>query len=247
MHNRGERIGQKHASSNRCPHSAPSSGRGRSIRTRCRPARARLRIQSGIHGPRKCLSQRVHPGSQPKEIERRYEDIAAFAEIGSFIDQPVKTYSSGMTVRLAFAVAIHVDPEILLVDEALAVGDIYFRQRCMRKVHELRSSRCNDPICVSQHGRREGDWRPLPLARSRQDSRAWPERHRRREVSRCHGREGFGISWFTSRGCYPTPVRLAAPPEVLDISPTSTTGMATDERRITGIAVYDEFGRETPS
>ena len=53
-------------------------------------------------------------------------------------DQPVKTYSSGMVVRLAFAVAIHVDPEILLVDEALAVGDVYFRQRCMRKVHELR-------------------------------------------------------------------------------------------------------------
>ena len=62
-----------------------------------------------------------------------------FAEIGDFIDQPVKTYSSGMVVRLAFAVAIHVDPEILLVDEALAVGDVYFRQRCMRKVHELRS------------------------------------------------------------------------------------------------------------
>ena len=79
-------------------------------------------------------------GLSRKEIERRYADIAAFAEIGSFIDQPVKTYSSGMTVRLAFAVAIHVDPEILLVDEALAVGDIYFRQRCMRKVHELRSS-----------------------------------------------------------------------------------------------------------
>ena len=50
----------------------------------------------------------------------------------------MKTYSSGMAVRLAFAVAIHVEPEILLVDEALAVGDIYFRQRCMRKVHEMR-------------------------------------------------------------------------------------------------------------
>src|SRR4029079_12599837 len=79
-------------------------------------------------------------GLSQAEIERRYPDIAAFAEIGDFINQPVKTYSSGMTVRLAFAVAIHVDPEILLVDEALAVGDIYFRQRCMRKVHELRSS-----------------------------------------------------------------------------------------------------------
>src|SRR5208337_52851 len=56
------------------------------------------------------------------------------------IDQPVKTYSSGMAVRLAFAVAIHVDPDILLVDEALSVGDVYFRQRCMRKVHELREN-----------------------------------------------------------------------------------------------------------
>jgi lipopolysaccharide transport system ATP-binding protein len=74
------------------------------------------------------------------QIDKRYNSIAAFAEIGDFIDQPVKTYSSGMSVRLAFAVAIHVDPEILLVDEALAVGDIYFRQRCMRKVHELRSN-----------------------------------------------------------------------------------------------------------
>jgi ABC-type polysaccharide/polyol phosphate transport system ATPase subunit len=78
-------------------------------------------------------------GLSRKEIDARYQAIEEFAEIGSFIGQPVKTYSSGMAVRLAFSVAIHVDPEILLVDEALAVGDIYFRQRCMRKVHELRS------------------------------------------------------------------------------------------------------------
>jgi ABC-type polysaccharide/polyol phosphate transport system ATPase subunit len=78
-------------------------------------------------------------GLTTRQIDRRYQDIEAFAEIGQFIDQPVKTYSSGMVVRLAFAVAINVDPEILLVDEALAVGDIYFRQRCMRKVHELRA------------------------------------------------------------------------------------------------------------
>jgi lipopolysaccharide transport system ATP-binding protein len=77
-------------------------------------------------------------GLTTRQIEERYNDITSFAEIGDFIDQPVKTYSSGMVVRLAFAVAINVDPEILLVDEALAVGDIYFRQRCMRKVHELR-------------------------------------------------------------------------------------------------------------
>ena len=78
-------------------------------------------------------------GLSAKQIDLKFAEIAEFAEIGDFIDQPVKTYSSGMVVRLAFAVAIHVDPEILLVDEALSVGDIYFRQRCLRKVHELRS------------------------------------------------------------------------------------------------------------
>jgi ABC-type polysaccharide/polyol phosphate transport system ATPase subunit len=77
-------------------------------------------------------------GLTTRQIERRYAEIEHFAEIGGFINQPVKTYSSGMAMRLAFAVAIHVDPEVLLVDEALAVGDLYFRQRAMRKVHELR-------------------------------------------------------------------------------------------------------------
>lgn len=78
-------------------------------------------------------------GLSKSEIDRRYRLIEEFAEIGEFIHQPVKTYSSGMVVRLAFAVAINVDPEILLVDEALAVGDTWFRHRCMRKVHELRA------------------------------------------------------------------------------------------------------------
>jgi lipopolysaccharide transport system ATP-binding protein len=79
-------------------------------------------------------------GLSKKEIDAKFSRIEEFAEIGEFIDQPVKTYSSGMAVRLAFAVAIHVDPEILLVDEALSVGDIYFRQRCLRKVHEMRAA-----------------------------------------------------------------------------------------------------------
>ncbi|HVW83675.1 MAG TPA: ABC transporter ATP-binding protein [Bryobacteraceae bacterium] len=78
-------------------------------------------------------------GLSKRELDRRYRLIEEFAEIGDFIDQPVRTYSSGMAMRLAFAVAINVDPEILLVDEALAVGDTFFRHRCMRKVQELRS------------------------------------------------------------------------------------------------------------
>ena len=78
-------------------------------------------------------------GLTKREIDRRYPLIQEFAEIGNFIDQPVKTYSSGMAMRLAFAVAVNVDPEILLVDEALAVGDAYFRHRCMRRIQEMRA------------------------------------------------------------------------------------------------------------
>ena len=77
------------------------------------------------------LSAAIH-GLGPKEIEARLPDILAFAEIGEFIDQPVKTYSSGMFVRLAFAVIAHLDADILVIDEALAVGDVYFTQKCMR-------------------------------------------------------------------------------------------------------------------
>jgi ABC-type polysaccharide/polyol phosphate transport system ATPase subunit len=76
-------------------------------------------------------------GIERAEIERRFDDIAAFADIGQFIDQAVKTYSSGMVVRLAFAVAASIDPEILIVDEALSVGDVYFQHRCMRRIKQL--------------------------------------------------------------------------------------------------------------
>jgi lipopolysaccharide transport system ATP-binding protein len=77
-------------------------------------------------------------GLSQQEVATRFPDIERFAEIGSFIDQPVKTYSSGMYVRLAFAVSIHVDPEILLVDESLSVGDVYFQQRCMRRIRNMK-------------------------------------------------------------------------------------------------------------
>src|SRR5262249_38668590 len=79
-------------------------------------------------------------GLTQKEMEQRFPAIAEFAAIGHFIDQPVRTYSSGMAMRLAFAVAASVDPEVLLVDEALAVGDAWFRHKCMRRVHELRNA-----------------------------------------------------------------------------------------------------------
>ncbi len=80
-------------------------------------------------------------GVGPKEMEHIFPEIEAFAEIGSFVDRPVKEYSTGMYVRLAFSAAIHVKPEVLIVDEALSVGDAIFATRCIRKFEELRQNK----------------------------------------------------------------------------------------------------------
>lgn len=79
-------------------------------------------------------------GMSTEETTARFADIAAFADIGDFIEQPVKTYSSGMMIRLAFAVAINADPEILVVDEALSVGDELFQRKCFSRIEAIRAS-----------------------------------------------------------------------------------------------------------
>lgn len=78
-------------------------------------------------------------GFSKKEIDKRLESILSFADIGDYVYQPVKTYSSGMFVRLAFAVAINIDPEILIVDEALSVGDVFFQSKCYHKFEEFKA------------------------------------------------------------------------------------------------------------
>lgn len=82
-------------------------------------------------------------GLTKSEIDARYNAIIEFADIGHFVEQPVKTYSSGMIVRLAFAVAINVTPDILIVDEALAVGDAAFQQKCFKRIAEMQEAGCS--------------------------------------------------------------------------------------------------------
>jgi lipopolysaccharide transport system ATP-binding protein len=115
-----------------CGTLTPTSG---SVETRGRIA-ALLELGSGFNpeftGRENVYMNASVLGLSNEEIDTRFDDIVAFADIGDFIDQPVKTYSSGMMVRLAFAVIAHVDADILVVDEALAVGDAFFTQKCMR-------------------------------------------------------------------------------------------------------------------
>lgn len=81
-------------------------------------------------------------GMSKAQIDERFEEILAFSEIGDYIEQPVKTYSSGMFVRLAFAVSVCAEPDILIVDEALAVGDMYFQRKCHQRIRELQEQGC---------------------------------------------------------------------------------------------------------
>lgn len=185
-------------------------------------------------------------GLSAEEMDAKYQSIVEFAEIGDFLDQPVKTYSSGMAVRLAFSVAIHVDPDVLLVDEALAVGDVYFRQRCMRKVHELRT-RGTTILFVSHatgdvkalggralwlsHGQVEalGDSEAVVsryLAAMSQKDRAYIKSHA--HPSAGEGQAGAGVG-------------EAADEEVLGI-PNVDHRYGDGRAEVTGIGVFDESG-----
>ncbi len=104
-----------------------------------------IELGAGFHpeltGRENVMLNGVILGMTKKEVEEKFEEIVNFAELWEFIDQPVKHYSSGMYLRLAFAVAIHTDPEILLVDEILAVGDYQFQQKCYEKIEEFKRNK----------------------------------------------------------------------------------------------------------
>jgi lipopolysaccharide transport system ATP-binding protein len=118
----------------------PSQGR---IRIRGRVA-SLLEVGTGFHpeltGRENIYLNGAILGMSKAEIRRKFDEIVAFAEVERFLDTPVKHYSSGMYVRLAFAVAAHLEPEILIVDEVLAVGDMQFQKKCLGKMHDVSQS-----------------------------------------------------------------------------------------------------------
>ena len=118
----------------------PTSG---SIQTNGRIA-ALLELGSGFNpeftGRENVYMNAAVLGLNKEEVDKRFDDIAAFADIGQFIDQPVKTYSSGMVVRLVFAVQSQIDPDILIIDEALSVGDAKFQAKCFERLRQLKEN-----------------------------------------------------------------------------------------------------------
>jgi lipopolysaccharide transport system ATP-binding protein len=123
-----------------CGTLAPTSG---NVKTRGRVA-ALLELGSGFNpeftGRENVYMNASVLGLRKADIDARFDEIAAFADIGEFIDQPIRTYSSGMIVRLAFAVVAHVDADILIIDEALSVGDAVFTQKCMRFIRSFQEN-----------------------------------------------------------------------------------------------------------
>jgi lipopolysaccharide transport system ATP-binding protein len=104
-----------------------------------------LELGAGFHpeltGRENILLNGVLLGLTRREVLARMDEIIAFSELESFLDQPIRTYSSGMVARLGFSVAVHLDPEVLLIDEVLAVGDLRFQARCREKLEEFKRRR----------------------------------------------------------------------------------------------------------
>ena len=183
-------------------------------------------------------------GLSSREARARLPEIESFAEIGDFIDKPVKTYSSGMLVRLAFAVAISAEPEILLVDEALAVGDYYFRQRCMRRVHELRARGVT--ILFVSHSMADVEalgTQVIWLDGGRVADQGAPREVTRKYLASMNARDRASRAAGKSPASAGEKAGAAIAPELQPAIPNVDRRFGTGRARVTGIALLDIAGR----
>ena len=148
----------------------------------------------------------------------RYDAIIDFAELREFQDLKLKNYSSGMQVRLAFAVMVHVDADLLLIDEVLAVGDAAFQQKCYDVLHQAKRERPHDPARDARHGPGPALLRPRDAARAR---RARPDRRAERRSP--------AATWSST-----SPASHDGQPQVLELGPSPTDGARRDDRGLVG-------------
>ncbi len=179
-HHRPQRRRQEHAAEDPV---AASPSRPRAAR-RCtaasQPAGGRHRLPPELTGRENIFLNGAILGMTPRgDRSRKFDEIVAFAEVEQFLDTPVKRYSSGMYVRLAFAVAAHLEPEILIVDEVLAVGDAEFQKKCLGKMNDVAAGGPHRAVRQPQHGRRQHLVQPSApsLARLAQGRRFASQRH----------------------------------------------------------------------
>lgn len=108
---------------------------------------ALLDLGAGFHadltGRENAIVSGILNGLTRRQVLERLDDIVTFAEVGNFIDNPMRTYSTGMQMRLAFAVAVHADPDILLIDEVLSVGDVAFQRKCLDRIAQFKAAGCS--------------------------------------------------------------------------------------------------------
>jgi ABC-type polysaccharide/polyol phosphate transport system ATPase subunit len=201
-----------------------------SIRTRGSVA-ALLELGSGFHpelsGRENVFLNGSILGLSKKELERKFDAIVDFAGIEEFIDQPVKNYSSGMYMRLGFSVAINVDPDILLVDEVLAVGDASFQEKCLEKFTEFR--RAGKTVVIVSHAM--GSMRTLC------DSAAWLDHGKLVRV----GRADHIVDGYIDQGH----AEQARVEEVGEVDTTAAARWGSGEARLTDVSLLDAGGRRT--
>lgn len=135
--NRLQRLREVHLAADTCGYLAPYEWTGGSPRKGSGIVGAGGRFQHGVHRQENIIFNAMLLGLGEQEISERLDEIIQFSDIGEFIDRPVRTYSSGMFVRLAFSIAAYVDADVLIVDEALAVGDAAFQFKCLNRLEEL--------------------------------------------------------------------------------------------------------------